>query len=87
MEQTLTAETLTLDDPEIARLASELARDRSVSVSEAVRLALAEAAERERVVQKRLAAMREVRAKVMQRPSTGLEADKAFYDSLNDEED
>lgn len=76
---------LNIRDEEVNRLATELASLEGLSKTAAVKLAIEEkldrigrpatAAERIKAIQDRLRAY----------PKTGLEADKAFYDSLNDE--
>jgi antitoxin VapB len=76
---------LNIRSEEVNELADRLAALRRVSKTEAVRQALKEAVKREndnvpcmervRIIQERFAAY----------PSTGLEADKTFFDSLNDE--
>ena len=75
-------------DPETDAVLRRFASARSVGLTEAIRLAVSEAeaakaAERERF----MAAIRVIQDRVALYPDTGLEADKAFYDSLNDEED
>ena len=72
-------------DEETTTLVRELARKRGCGLTEAVKFAVTAELKREepslrdklKVLQDELAAY----------PRTGLEADKAFYDSLNDEED
>ncbi len=76
---------LNIRSEEVNELAEELATRRKLSKTEAVRQALAEAIKRDnddltfreriKIIQDRFAAY----------PKTGLEADKAFYDSLSDE--
>jgi antitoxin VapB len=76
---------LNIRSDRVDTLAGELASRRGVTKTEAVRQALEETLRRDndnltlreriKVIQDRIAA----------RGSTGLDADKAFYDSLNDE--
>ncbi len=69
-------------DQETDALVRELARRRGVGLTEAVKQAVnAELRRdtRETPLQERLKALQD---KVLSRPATGLEADKAFYDSL-----
>lgn len=73
-------------DPETDNLVREFARERSVGITEAVKLAISEARqakahERERM----MAAIKEIQDRVAKWPNNGPVADKAFYDSLNDE--
>lgn len=71
-------------DPETDRLVRELAAKEGLGITEAVKLAA-----RERLKVDRKAemwkALKEIQAEIARYPNTGLEADKAFYDSLNDE--
>lgn len=72
-------------DEETDRLVRELANKRGIGITEAVRTAVeSELAKEEPSLWERSA---DIRARVQSWGSTGLEADKAFYDSLNDEED
>jgi len=73
-------------DPETDTLVREFARQRSVGLTEAVKLAVTEALDQRTAERERMsAAIREIQAEVACWPKSGLEADKAFYDSLNDE--
>ncbi len=73
-------------DPETDALVRELAEKAHVGITEAVKLAASEAlATREKAREEKLAKMRAIVAEVDSWPRTGLKADKAFYDSLNDE--
>ncbi len=74
-------------DPETDALVRELARKRGVSLTEAVRQAVGAELGREVDATKLRARIQEIQAKVLSRPPTGLEADKAFYDWLSGEED
>jgi antitoxin VapB len=72
-------------DPETDRLVRELATREGVGLTEAVKLAVREkleAAKRAPSLWERVRPLQEALARY---PRTGLEADKAFYDSLDDE--
>lgn len=74
-------------DGETNELAAQLATRRGISKTAAVKLALRHELERDVAIiplRERMAAWR--KAHPLGRP-TGLTADKAFYDSLNDEHD
>jgi len=76
---------LNIRDEQVNQLATQVAARRRVSKTEAVRLALQRdlaALDRDTPMMERI---REIQARVASWPDTGLEADKAFYDSLNDE--
>lgn len=77
---------LYVKDPEVDRLAEKLSCLRKVSKTEAVRQALAHELERESkeptLVEKALAMTRALNEKY---PLVGPPADKAFFDSLNDD--
>lgn len=65
-------------------LVRELAVQRGVGLTEAVRLAVEAELERRRGrVADRMAAMREIVDRVAAYPSTGLKADKAFFDEMS----
>lgn len=72
---------LHIRDPETDRLVRDLAEIKGIGITEAVKLAveneLRRAPLRERI--------RPIQARIKAAGSTGLKADKAFYDSLNDE--
>ena len=73
-------------DPETDTLVREFARQRAVGLTEAVKLAVSEALDRRAAERERIsAAIREIQDEVASWPRSGLQADKAFYDSLNDE--
>ena len=73
-------------DPETDRLVREYAAARGMGLTEAIRSAVELAAERRRQdVEERRRAIQEIADEVASWPRTGLKADKAFYDSLNDE--
>ncbi|HEY8564315.1 MAG TPA: type II toxin-antitoxin system VapB family antitoxin [Beijerinckiaceae bacterium] len=72
---------LHIRDEETDRLVRSLAEIKRIGLTEAVKLAVSN--EIKRVpLQERIRPIQERLAKV---PRTGLKADKAFYDSLNDE--
>jgi len=73
-------------DPETDALVREYAEEKRVGITDAIKLAVIRA--READVQARaekLAKMQAVVDEVSTWPRTGLKADKAFFDSLNDE--
>lgn len=77
---------LNIRSEEVNRLAETLASKAGVSKTEAVRIALVnelarQASERESFMEQ----VKEIQDRLASYPSTGLKADKAFYDSLNDE--
>ena len=75
-------------DPEADTLVREFARDRSVGLTEAIKLAVREAQSARAADRAQMeAAIREIQDRVAKWPKTGLKADKTFYDSLNDEKD
>ena len=72
-------------DPETDRLVRELAAEEGLGLTEAVKLAVRaklDANRREPSLWEKLKPLQDELARY---PKTGLEADKAFYDSLNDE--
>jgi antitoxin VapB len=71
-------------DPETDALVRELAEKAHVGITEAVKLAAAEAlAARERAREEKLAKMRAISDEIASWPRTGLKADKAFFDELS----
>ena len=73
-------------DPETDALVRELADKTKLGITEAVKLAATEAlAAREKARAEKLAKMDAILAEFDALPRTGLKADKAFFDSLNDE--
>ncbi|MBN4094609.1 MULTISPECIES: type II toxin-antitoxin system VapB family antitoxin [unclassified Methylobacterium] len=77
---------LNIRSEEVNRLAEKLASRAGVSKTEAVRLALAnELARRDAEREIFLERVTQIQERLASYPSTGLKADKAFYDSLNDE--
>ena len=74
-------------DPGADNLVRELARKRGVGLTEAIKQAVAEALERETAELPMLERIRALQDEIARRPSTGLKADKAFFDWLSGEED
>jgi antitoxin VapB len=74
-------------DPRADAAVRELAKEKGVSITVAVR----EAAERELAERRKklplMERIKDITDEVASWPKTGLKADKAFYDSLNDEDD
>jgi antitoxin VapB len=73
-------------DEKTDELARELAARRGVSLTEAVKEALAAAVERERSRESLWERTADLREAMASYPITGKVADKAFYDSLYDED-
>lgn len=76
---------LNIRNEEVNVLADRLARQRKVTKTEAVRQALTEAVERENGKPSFMERIKVIQDRITSYPKSGLEADKAFYDSLNDE--
>jgi len=76
---------LNIRDEKVNQLAQQVATRRHVNKTEAVRLALQRDLAALDEVTPMMERIREIQARVAAWPDTGLEADKAFYDSLNDE--
>ncbi len=74
-------------DPETDTLVRELARRRGVGLTEAVKLAVGAELHREAQETPLRERIGGLRRKVLSRPATGLDADKAFYDELSGEDD
>ena len=73
---------LNIRDEKVNQLAQQVATRRRINKTEAVRQALQRdlaALDRDIPMMERI---REIQARVASRPDAGLEADKAFYDSL-----
>lgn len=75
---------LNIRSEEVNRLADKLASLARVSKTEAVRLALANELERRDRAVPLAERLRPLLDEIAAVPRTGLEADKAFYDGLND---
>ncbi len=69
----------------VNRLAEKLAARTHLSKTDAVKLALENELRRIDEVQPLRERLRPLQERVMARPATGLEADKAFYDELSGE--
>ncbi len=77
---------LNIRSEEVNQLAEKLASRAGVSKTEAVRIALTNELERQnRDSDAFMERIKQIQDKLATYPSTGLKADKAFYDSLNDE--
>jgi antitoxin VapB len=74
---------LNIGSEEVNRLAAKLAAHKRVSNSEAVRVALANELHRLDHAVPLRERLRPLQARILRRPATGLEADKAFYDELS----
>ena len=74
-------------DIETDTMVRELARKRGVGITDAIKLAVGAELKRDEDVAPFRERIRRIQEEVLSRPATGLEADKAFYDSLSDEED
>ena len=73
-------------DPKTDALVRELADKTKLGITEAVKLAAAEAlASRDQARAEKLAKMRAISAEVASWPRTGLKADKAFFDEMYDD--
>ena len=71
-------------DAEATRLVRELAAQEGVGITEAIKIATKAKLE-ERRKAKFWENLKAIQDRIAAHPRTGLEADKAFYDSLNDE--
>ncbi len=76
---------LNIRSEEVNRLAEKLAARAHVNKTEAVKLALENELRRLDEALPLKVRIRPLQERVRSRPPTGLEADKAFYDSLSDE--
>ena len=76
---------LHIRDREADRLVRELAERRNIALTEAVKIAVRNELERDEERPSLWDRLQPLLAQIAARGSTGLEADKAFYDSLNDE--
>ncbi|MCJ2080643.1 type II toxin-antitoxin system VapB family antitoxin [Methylobacterium sp. J-090] len=74
---------LDIHDPETERLVQTLATRRGLSSDEAIKLAVGNELRREDETQSLWERIRPIQDRVLSRPATGLEADKAFYDALS----
>ena len=74
-------------DPKTDAVVRELAKRKGVGITEAILEAAQRELEREEKKLSLWDRTADLRAEVASWPKTGLEADKAFFDSLSDEED
>ncbi len=74
-----------IHDAETERLVRVLAERRHVAPDEAVKLAVRNELDRDGTRPSLLERIKPIQDRIAARPSSGLVADKAFYDSLNDE--
>jgi antitoxin VapB len=77
---------LNIRSEDVNQLAERLAARAQVSKTEAVRLALVHELQRRDAEIPLRERLRPLQERIASYPSTGLVADKAFYDSLNDED-
>ncbi len=75
-----------IKDKETDRLVRELARRRGVGLTEAVREAVLHEIEREEQKPSLWERTADIRARIQAYPDTGLKADKAFMDSLYEDD-
>jgi antitoxin VapB len=74
---------LTILDDSVDQLADKLAAWKQIDKTEAVRIALENELRRMDDLRQLRERIRPIQDRVAARPSTGLEADKAFYDELS----
>ncbi|WP_168075025.1 type II toxin-antitoxin system VapB family antitoxin [Caulobacter sp. SSI4214] len=73
-------------DPETDALVRQYAEEKRVGITDAIKLAVTKAREAdEKALAQKRAALKAIRDEVAAWPRTGEVADKAFFDSLNDE--
>ncbi|WP_395708208.1 type II toxin-antitoxin system VapB family antitoxin [Reyranella sp.] len=72
-------------DAETDALVRELAAKHKIGLTEAVRMAVRNELQREQEAVPLKVRIAALRAEVLKRPATGLEADKAFFDDLSGE--
>jgi len=77
---------LNIRSEEVNRLAERLAARKGLNKTEAVKLALENELRRLEEAVPLKDRLRPIQDRMQRRPLTGLAADKAFYDELNDEE-
>jgi antitoxin VapB len=70
-------------DPRADALVRQLAKKHGIGLTDAIKLAVAEQLRREEAAVPLADRIALLRAQVLRRPPTGLEADKAFYDDLS----
>lgn len=76
---------LHIRDAETDRLVRLLAERKGVPLTEAIKIAVRNELERDEARPGLWERLRPLHERVAARPSTGLDADKAFFDGLNDE--
>ena len=76
---------LEIRDAETDRLVRELAERRRLAPDEAIKLAVRNELDRDPPPTSLWERIKPIQDRIAARPATGLVADKAFYDSLNDE--
>jgi antitoxin VapB len=76
---------LHIRDAETDRLVRLLAERKGVPLTEAIKVAVRNELERDEARPGLWERLRPLHERVAARPSTGLDADKAFFDGLNDE--
>ena len=74
---------LNIRNEEVNRLAKKLAARKHINKTEAVKLALENELRRLDEARPLRERVRPLQRRILARPATGLEADKAFYDGLN----
>lgn len=74
---------LNIRSEDVNRAAARLAKRRGVSKTEAVRQALAESLAKDEAKPPLRERVKEIQDWILSHPSTGLEADKAFFDELS----
>lgn len=72
---------LHIRDAKVDRLVRELAESRGLGLTQAVEVAVTNELKKDSVREK----VRRIQDRLAAMPDSGLKADKAFYDSLNDE--
>ena len=73
-------------DPQTDALVRQYAEEKRVGITDAIKLAVTKAREAdEKALAQKQAALKAIRDEVAAWPRTGEVADKAFFDSLNDE--
>ena len=77
---------LNIRSEEVNRLAERLAARKGLNKTDAVKLALENELRRLEEAVPLKDRLRPIQDRIQRRPLTGLAADKAFYDELNDEE-
>jgi antitoxin VapB len=77
---------LNIRSEEVNRLAERLAARKGLNKTDAVKLALENELRRLEQAVPLKDRLRPIQDRIQKRPFTGLAADKAFYDELNDEE-